>query len=629
MALCKIGKPEEAIVCCNNALNINPIHVKALHTKGIALSDYKKYNEAIECYNIALELNPQNFAIWSNKGNILAKLKKFEDAIKCFEIALKINPDFADGYWNLGATYMSMHRFDKASIEFKKAKEHFQELNLEDKFKEIQKYELWAINTSKLISKLKPIDEKFLNSLQCQNLIELKKKNVKIIKELNKVINEFKNLELPKESRDLLKSKRLCFNALWQSLNFNKVDVNELQETKNIFEKWRLENFVIAGNSLDSFYYIIKNFKSLEEIPQEKEKALINILSPIKLLDGNLTEALSTKIKGKSSNIEPEVLKKEIKVDDNLIEVLSTKIESKTSYIKPKVLKKEIKVKSITLKGIERKNYSRICLVPIDFKTTEVFPYLLRDKKNIKEKILKAIKIAEQNKVDIICFPELCFDKDFIESVKDFRNMIIICGSFYNKHLFNTCFVVYNGQEYPIYKITPATYLEDEIEVGKGMKSGNDIIIFKTEDNDLRFTVLICMDFYSERWRIYDYEFNGKKGVNLIFVPSFNDDNERYQKCADGHCYNYKTDIIKVSNVGNITCVFGRAHRKLIERLKKEKHRQDDIYKYKLCESIGEIMQIIDLYNIPVEVPTPIDSHSRIRIINRYKYEKGNWERIN
>ena len=117
-------------------------------------------------------------------------------------------------------------------------------------------------------------------------------------------------------------------------------------------------------------------------------------------------------------------------------------------------------------------------------------------------------------------------------------------------------------------------------------------------------------------------------GVNLIFVPSYKDSKKRFQKTCDTFCENYSTDVIKVSvsNLESITCVFGRSHRALVERLKAEGYREDDTFEYKLCEAYGEMMLIIDLSKKPLERPTPVNSASRIIIVKRYIYKDGNWE---
>ena len=65
-ALARLGKQEEAIVCYDMVLEINPKHMNALSNKGVALGFLDKYEEAIVCYDTALESSPNNSDIIAN-----------------------------------------------------------------------------------------------------------------------------------------------------------------------------------------------------------------------------------------------------------------------------------------------------------------------------------------------------------------------------------------------------------------------------------------------------------------------------------------------------------------------------------------------------------------------------------
>jgi tetratricopeptide (TPR) repeat protein len=57
IALYNLGRYEEAIVCYDKLLEINPKDVDALYNKGVALSDLGRYGEAIVCYDKLLVIN--------------------------------------------------------------------------------------------------------------------------------------------------------------------------------------------------------------------------------------------------------------------------------------------------------------------------------------------------------------------------------------------------------------------------------------------------------------------------------------------------------------------------------------------------------------------------------------------
>ena len=67
--------------------------VKEWVKKGDTLVTSGMYEEAIECCDKALEIDPGVGPAWYNKGVALTRLEKYEDAIGCYDKALEINPD--------------------------------------------------------------------------------------------------------------------------------------------------------------------------------------------------------------------------------------------------------------------------------------------------------------------------------------------------------------------------------------------------------------------------------------------------------------------------------------------------------------------------------------------------------
>lgn len=272
--------------------------------------------------------------------------------------------------------------------------------------------------------------------------------------------------------------------------------------------------------------------------------------------------------------------------------------------------------------GLE--NY-RICLVNLEFELTKSFPYGLKNKQIVKEKIISALEIAKKNNALFICFPELSFDKIFIPYVKEYNDMIVICGSYYDELNFNKSLVIIKGKEFPIKKINPSPLFEEELIEGIKMMPGDDLKIFGSENGDLRFGILICMDYYSERLKLYNFNYNKIRGVNLIFIPSINDNLNRFQKVADSDCDNFKVDIIKTCNAREKSVVFGRYHNGLRKRLIDEGLRDDDRYDYKIFEMSGEKIIIFDIAKKYLEIPIPLGGKPRFKLIKILKHNGKQW----
>jgi tetratricopeptide (TPR) repeat protein/predicted amidohydrolase len=590
-----LGKYDEAIKCYDAAIKINPNLAEAWSNKGVTLGNLGKYDEAIKCYDAAIMINPNLAEAWSNKGIALGNLGKYDEEIKCYDDAIKINSNLVEAYCNKGITLLNTRKYDEAKTELKTARKLFYKRGMKNDADKTYRYELLAINGSELMSRLKPLDEEFVNSLNSRSLTKLKESSLRISKSIEGVIKEFEKRDIPKEVAELLISKKNCFTALSNALKFEKVDLKAFEGEKRIFEKWNLDTFIIAINSLENFIRGLSRYKSLEEIPEDVEQFLLQVLHASYILDGVLTGEISDKIKG-----EPYPAK-------------------------PMSIEKRPNIKYIRIPNIG-KDCLRVCLVQLDFLLTEKFPYQLKTKEKVKEKILKALEIAKQKEVNIICFPELSFAREFISKVKKYDDIIIIGGSFYSDN-FNICPVIISGKENHVYKIHPSPYLESEIAPGKGMKSGKDIKIFGTEDGKIKFGVLICFDYLKESYHLYQHQNNGKKGVNFIFNPSFNPNPERFQRQANVDCENYYLDLIQtnVKKYGG-TCIIGVEHKDIIKRLINEGYRQDDDITYKLCEASGEMMIIADLNLKGVEVPTSLGAGPRIKMIGRYIYKNECWQ---
>ena len=105
---------EEAIVCYDKAIEIDPSYSLAYNSKGFALKEMKRYEEAMICYNRAIEIDPCCVEAYNNKGLVLDELKQYEEAIACFDKSIEVDPDCTTAYNNKGLILRDMKRYDEA-----------------------------------------------------------------------------------------------------------------------------------------------------------------------------------------------------------------------------------------------------------------------------------------------------------------------------------------------------------------------------------------------------------------------------------------------------------------------------------------------------------------------------------
>jgi predicted amidohydrolase len=272
----------------------------------------------------------------------------------------------------------------------------------------------------------------------------------------------------------------------------------------------------------------------------------------------------------------------------------------------------------ITISKLE-KYIVRIGTVQINYELTDEFPPKLVNEEKTKEKIICALKKADDLNTNIICLPELCICDEWLSEIKkQFRNMIIISGSCYDERNRNVCRILTQEKEEipPQIKITPSIFEEPEL-TGKGMLSGAKLFhVYETRFG--RFSILICRDF------INFCPQTAGEGLDIIFVPSYNPALDRFHECASNQIENHEMYII-ISNTAIYggTSIFGLIHKDHFKRLIQEKCKDKNDKTYKLCEikpkAEGIIIADFNLRYKSVVRPTPANASDEKKTVTNIK----------
>ena len=82
----EMGLYENALECCDKAIEIDPNYYTAYNSKAYLLISMGRYNEALECCDKSFELN-EGFYPWYIKGEIYFNLKEYDKAMEACEKA--------------------------------------------------------------------------------------------------------------------------------------------------------------------------------------------------------------------------------------------------------------------------------------------------------------------------------------------------------------------------------------------------------------------------------------------------------------------------------------------------------------------------------------------------------------
>jgi len=279
--------------------------------------------------------------------------------------------------------------------------------------------------------------------------------------------------------------------------------------------------------------------------------------------------------------------------------------------------------------GEREKSIVRFCVVQLDYslkKETNPFGYFPEKSTLLKTKIISSIKIAKENKVDLICFPELSFKKEWIDEIcKSSGKMIIVGGTFYNNS-YNECSLIIDGKlVHPLYKKIFPSISEQGSSPGKGMINGDELYVYKTRCGVL--SILNCIDYAMFSRFIL---LNAGK-VEIFINPCYDENIKRFHDQCNIDCKNHNISIIRINRSENQdgeygdSCLISKEHTSVIKDLQAEGYRDATDEKYLLFKAKGEEMLIFDLDidKIP-PVDIPLEYKRRIWIIKKYQFGQ-NW----
>jgi len=114
------GNPQPIIII-DTEPKLEDLPLSEVYELGIQNLDLELYSEAIKCFNILLKDDPLNYEFYCFRGRAYHGLELFDRAIKDYKNAVKINKSYANGYYYLGLTEISLGNIDEAIVDFELA----------------------------------------------------------------------------------------------------------------------------------------------------------------------------------------------------------------------------------------------------------------------------------------------------------------------------------------------------------------------------------------------------------------------------------------------------------------------------------------------------------------------------
>ncbi len=115
--------PRNSVAVCEKLVRLKPDDASARVLLGNAYAEVGRAQEATICYQEALGLDPNCFDAYLGIGKVQFDHGAFSEAVASYEKALKIRPRSASAHLSLGLALSNAGRYEEAMQAFQRAKE--------------------------------------------------------------------------------------------------------------------------------------------------------------------------------------------------------------------------------------------------------------------------------------------------------------------------------------------------------------------------------------------------------------------------------------------------------------------------------------------------------------------------
>ena len=121
LVLKKLNKNEEALTSLDSAIKFNSRFPEALNRRGVLLAELNHLDLALESFSAAIDVAPNYFQAHYNKGCLLLKLNRPKQALKCFNSTIEFEPLLAQAYSDRGVALNNLNRLEESLTSYERA----------------------------------------------------------------------------------------------------------------------------------------------------------------------------------------------------------------------------------------------------------------------------------------------------------------------------------------------------------------------------------------------------------------------------------------------------------------------------------------------------------------------------
>ena len=95
---------------------------RSYYNRGTVYYEKGEYDQAILCFDKAIRINPWFAEAYCSRGTAYYQKSEYDQAILDFNKAIEINPGFAEAYYNRAVVYYHKQEYDKAWEDVQEAR---------------------------------------------------------------------------------------------------------------------------------------------------------------------------------------------------------------------------------------------------------------------------------------------------------------------------------------------------------------------------------------------------------------------------------------------------------------------------------------------------------------------------
>lgn len=105
---------QDALDCCEKALELWEGNPRSFLVKGFALGNLERYEEALESSQKAIDLDPKSVHAWLIQGGALLSLERYEEALESFQKAIDFDSKSVGAWMNRGTALQEMKQYHES-----------------------------------------------------------------------------------------------------------------------------------------------------------------------------------------------------------------------------------------------------------------------------------------------------------------------------------------------------------------------------------------------------------------------------------------------------------------------------------------------------------------------------------